>query len=659
VAIESAPSPPGAPGPTAERGDVHPEPAQAGVVARLSPPLAGFLVGVVAALLATLVLAALKALTVTLTLWRLEHPLLVLLVPALGGLLVGLGRRWWASDFASTLAGRLPDFDTSAGQFALALGTVLSGGVAGREEPVIGFVAALSRRLSLALRQRMVSLPGAVAAACAGGLAVAFGAPFAGLVFACELVAGRPRGADLVAVLVAAGGGALAGRLTGLAVELPVGNAPAQPGGWLVVLGVALAALIAGLALAALIGLLLQALRRVGAPLVLAPAVGGLIVGLLTLVSPAFAGTDPLAPALLREEVTALWLLTAAGRAASLIATLGFGGVGGVIAPVVGTGQALGAGMGALLDPFLPGNDPPTLALIGGMVTLATVVRTPFATALLALEAGADPLLVVALAILGWGAAALARVVEPWSVYRLLAPEPETPRGALAVPLLSTTLVRDVMVPASTTLAPGALAAEAVALVRQVREELPVVDGRGMLVGVLSPADAERALILAGPEALALDYARREFPTVLLYQTLDQALQELGSESVTAIPVVDPREPGKLVGLLRYRQVLDLLGLAPPPPHSAAPTTPGQDDGLPVLRIPIPAGSPWAGKRVRELRLPSQAFPAVIARGERRLPWRGESLLREGDVVLGFAPPAVAAELLRQAAGEGGPSDST
>ncbi|MCS6800376.1 MAG: chloride channel protein [Chloroflexota bacterium] len=636
--------------PLATKAIETPPPAvSSSLLGAMHPVVSGFAVGAIVAVAAALLLGAFNGFAGLVATARFESGVLLLIVlpPIVGGALVGIGRRWWGNGYHQLLSGHPAELPRAAGQFGLAAVTVLFGGVAGREEPVIALAAALGRRLGLLARQRTVSLRGMAAAAVAGGISTAFGVPFAGLLFALETVAGRPAAGDLVALLVAAGLGAVLGRLLGVAVPLPAGASPAEPGGWIVVAAVSVAALIVGLALSSLLGLLLTAHRRIGGLLPITPMIGGGIVGLLSVLSPAFAGNAPIAPALLAAGAEPLWLLTAAGRAAALAATLGLGGVGGVIGPIVGIGEALGAGLAGLLLPFLPGSDAATLALVGGMVLLATVVRAPFACAMLSLEFGADPGLVVFLAAVAWGAAEIARHAEPWSIYRLFDPERESASSSSLSPVLSTTLVRDLMETTYPTLAPTTTVADAAR--RIGNEEIPIVDAQGRLVGLSGPHEIEVALLTARGEASILPWARHEFPTVTPYQTIAQALEEPGVESVAAVPVVDPRAPMRLVGVLRRAAILARLGL--PGEKSERDVSPAPASAhLPVLTIAIRDGSPWAGKRVRELRLPRDAYLAFLQRGAARLPVRGDSLLRVGDILVGFAPEAVGNALQNDAA---------
>ncbi|GIW08591.1 MAG: hypothetical protein KatS3mg060_3396 [Dehalococcoidia bacterium] len=634
-----------------------PSPAEStSILGSLRPAVSGFVVGALAAVASVALLGLFKFLSGAATAFRLESglPLLVLLAPGVGGILVGIGRRWWGNGYDRLLSGRPAGVTQSLGQFGLAAATVVFGGAAGREEPTIALAASLVRRAGLLARQRAVSLRGIVAASVAGGLSTAFGAPFAGLLFAIETVAGRPTAGDLIALIVAAGLGALLGRLLGVAAALPVGMSPVEPGGWIALLAVAVAALVVGLATTSLIGLVLGTLRRLGAPLLVTPAIGGLIVGGLSLVSPAFAGIDPIPPALLATGPDPLWLVTAAGRASALVTTLGLGGVGGVIGPIIGVGEALGAGLGGLLLPFLPGGDPSTFALVGAVVLLATVVRAPFAGSLLAFEFGADPFLVLVIVALAWGAAEVSRRAEPWSIYRVLDTDAGRPQGPIATQLLSTTLVRDLMTTRYPTLAPTSTLGEAAEVIRARGEEAPIVDSRGVLIGLLGPHDIEGALLVTGRDSAVIPWARHEFPTVVPYQTIAQALDEPNIESVAAIPVVDPRDSSRLVGLLRRADVLQALGLASDRDDRAPFSTPPTAE-LPILEITIRDGSPWVGKRLRELRLPREAYLAFLQRGDVRLPVRGDSLLRAGDLLVGFAPPAVG-ESLRTEAAPGTPS---
>ncbi|MBN1558424.1 MAG: NAD-binding protein [Lentisphaerae bacterium] len=64
-----------------------------------------------------------------------------------------------------------------------------------------------------------------------------------------------------------------------------------------------------------------------------------------------------------------------------------------------------------------------------------------------------------------------------------------------------------------------------------------------------------------------------------------------------------------------------------------------------LLEIRIPPGSAWSGRALRDARLPRRAVVAALVRGEDAAIATGDTVLREGDRLVVFAPRGAAARL--------------
>src|ERR1700675_4909750 len=228
--------------------------------------------------------------------YRIE-PLRALLVPSLGGLLLGLAFLWFsrwrpAREIdpieANALHGGRMSF---RGSVIVALQTVWSSGVgasvgleAGYTQLASGIAASFGRAFHLRRPDQRIMVGCGAAAAIAG----AFGAPLAGAFYAFELVIGGYTPASLTPV----GVGAVAGYFVTHGFEAlslgigvgPVGDVRGRDLAIAALLGI-LAALI-GIAIMRGVALceVLLAKARIWPPL--RPALGGLVVGLLALVTP-------------------------------------------------------------------------------------------------------------------------------------------------------------------------------------------------------------------------------------------------------------------------------------------------------------------------------------------------------------------------------------
>ncbi len=162
----------------------------------------------------------------------------------------------------------------------------------------------------------------------------------------------------------------------------------------------------------------------------------------------------------------------------------------------------------------------------------------------------------------------------------------------------------------------------------------PVVDDQGYLYGIVTLTDLQ----LAAPEPgqTVLDICTREVVTCFPFETLVEALRKFDEKHVGRLPVVDPAEPGRLVGLLRRGDVMNALA------HAAA--LDQQDEELAVvhaldvpqsrfLEFTIRTGSPALGHRVCDLHLPADCLLVSIRRGPALLVPHGDTELIEGDRV--------------------------
>ena len=150
-------------------------------------------------------------------------------------------------------------------------------------------------------------------------------------------------------------------------------------------------------------------------------AVGGLFTGALGIFLPEILGTSyPVIRQTLSGESLCLWTLVAVffGKAIATSFTVGSGGSGGVFAPAIVCGGALGGAVGIVFARVLPaswGVHPAAFALVGMAGFLASAIRTPLTAIVMVAEiSGNHQLLVPAMWVCGiafW-------LNNGWSLYR-------------------------------------------------------------------------------------------------------------------------------------------------------------------------------------------------------------------------------------------------
>jgi CIC family chloride channel protein len=281
------------------------------------------------------------------------------------------------------------------GSIIVALQTTWSSGVgasvgleAGYTQLASGLAASLGRAFALRRADQRVMVGCGAAAAISG----AFGAPLAGAFYAFELVIGGYTPASLTPVGVAAVAGYFFTHGFG-ALSLGVSIGPV---GDVVGHDLALAALLGGLA--ALFGILIMrcvalcetGLVKTGLWPPLRPALGGLAVGLLALVTPRVMSSGH--GALHFSGLVSMPLQIIAGvfvlKALASIASLGSGFRGGLFFATLFMGALGGRLFADGVDQFWPGLslDPNVYAVIGMSALSASVIGGPLTMSFIALE---------------------------------------------------------------------------------------------------------------------------------------------------------------------------------------------------------------------------------------------------------------------------------
>ncbi len=337
-----------------------------------------------------------------------------ILVPSLGGLAVGLFglavARWWPRRpvdpiEANALFGGAMSLSDSLVVVAQTLLSNSVGASVGLEAGYTQIGAAAASKLGRSFRVRRSDLRLLVGCGAAGAIAAAFNAPLTGAFYAFELVIGTYSLATLAPVVVSAITAVFVLRVLSptdqaWALRLPT---TIETVDFLPILALGVVAALLGIAIMRAVTMTEAAFRASRVPAWLRPAIGGLAVGLLALVSPAVlssghaalrVGID--APYSL-QHVVLLLLLKALASAISI----GSGFRGGLFYASLFLGALLGkcfAGVVALTTATqaLPAI---VYALVGMSALAVAVVGGPLTMAFLALEStGSLPVTVAVLA---------------------------------------------------------------------------------------------------------------------------------------------------------------------------------------------------------------------------------------------------------------------
>src|SRR5215469_1418656 len=491
----------------------------------------------------------------------------LILVPVVGSLIIGLMARYGSEKIRghgipealeAILLGR-SRLDAKVAVLkplssAISIGT---GGPFGAEGPIImtggAFGSLFAQLFELSANERKTLL----VAGAAAGMSAIFGTPLAAIMLALELLLFEWKPRSLVPVAIASITAGIARYfLLGAPPIFPVIHHPVLSPStlWLAaVVGLAVGFASAGLTV--LVYFFEDRFSQLPIHWMWWPALGGLVVGVGGLIEPRVLGVGyDTIDALLNGTVSSPDLVKIAVLKALVWAVaLGSGTSGGVLAPLL----MMGGAVGTLLAPWLAPNDLPLCALLGMASMMAGTMRTPFTAIFFAVELTHDfqcmpHLLVGAIAAL---------FVTVLLMRRSILTEKIARRGhhisrEYSVDLFQLLRVKEVMAkkppsaPASMTVAELAgLIAEDVAPYAQ-RHGLPLVDEQGNLAGMITRADIMRALRNGKGEDTLLNAGTRDLVVTSPDELLSEAAAKMLGARIGRLPVVDPADPTKLVGYL-------------------------------------------------------------------------------------------------------------
>jgi chloride channel protein, CIC family len=441
-----------------------------------------------------------------------------------------------------------------------------SGGPFGAEGPIImtggAFGSMIAQLFHLTSAERKTLL----VAGAAAGMSATFAAPVASVLLAVELLLFEWKPRSLIPVAVASAMAAVCRRyLLGFGPLFPVPEHPLFIGvkG---ILGCVLVGLLAGV----LSVLLTQsiyaaedAFHKLPIHWMWWPAIGGLAIGLGGLVFPQALGVgyDTIGSLLQGSVTTHVILGVLLVKWFIWAVSLGSGTSGGVLAPLLMMGGALG-GLEAM---FLPAEGAGFWPLISMAAVMGGTMRAPLMAIIFAFELTHDgnsllPLLIASL---------MSYAVTVLTLKRSILTEKVARRGyhlsaEYAVDPLEILYVREVMRTDVVALPASRRLGEVQDLLRvdlnhpQEQRLLPVVDADGKLVGVLTRADMREAIAGGGDAALQRplrDIVRRETVETAPNEPLRAAVYRMADHGVTRMPVVE-RETGRFVGLISLDDLL-------------------------------------------------------------------------------------------------------
>jgi len=459
---------------------------------------------------------------------------------------------------------------TVLGKFFCTSVTLASGIPLGREGPAVqvggGIASVLGRRLGLRPEKVKALLPAGAAAA----IAAAFNTPLAAVLFALEEVMGDLHAPVLGSVVLASATSWVVLRL--LLGNNPLFNVPQYRLIHPLELGVyAVLGVIGGLVSVAFTKLLLGMRKRFlqfpKKTLWFQPVVGGLMVGLMGWFVPQVLGVgygyvgDALNGRMALKLMALLVILKLIGATTSYAS----GNAGGIFGPSLFIGAMLGGTVGSIAHHLLPTYTatPGAYALVGMGTAFAGIVRAPMTSVLMIFETTRDYTVIVPLMISNLVSFFISLRLQPVPIYTALAfqdgihlPTAETRRRHDQHRVIQAMHSTVEVLPAQATVGEALERTGSGAF-----RAWPVTDQRG-LIGVVSLVTLEHELAEgAAAKRLGELVDARPFPHVHPDQTLDLALERMGTAQLELLPVVSRADIHKLEGVITLRDVLNSFGV--------------------------------------------------------------------------------------------------
>ncbi len=559
---------------------------------------------------------------------------IVLLVPAVGGLIVGPIIYFLAPEAKGhgvpevmqailTKGGRIRPRVAFVKSVASAI-TIGTGGSVGREGPIIQIGASLGSTIGQFFSLPSKRLKTLVGCGAAAGIAAAFNAPIAGALFAVEIVLMDFTVAQFSPIVISAVmGTVISHSFEGKFAAFQVPAYHLQNAGEIFLyfaLGI-VAGFVSFLFIKVLYVFEDYWDNKLNIPGYFKPALGGLLLGGLALISPQIMGVgyDSINLALHGNIIWYLAIVLVLLKIFATSITLGSGGSGGIFAPSLFMGAMTGVAFGLLANYLFPGSvaDPGAYALVamGGLV--AGTTRAPITAIIIVFELTKDYDIVLPLMVTCILSMIVSTKLSKESIYtlKLILRNINIKEGG-ATNILKSLYVKDVYQPDFTAITEDKTFNDTVEAIVAARVPyVSVVDREGNLKGMISihniknflfDKDALEFVCIAG------DICDSSVAVAYLDENCKTALEKMDKAGYDGLPVVDRDNPTKQIGMIwrkdidnAYRHEEEYQEMTSDLADKITKSNMEKDvrfvEGYVLTEIPVP--KQFIGKSIRELNI--------------------------------------------------------
>ncbi len=498
----------------------------------------------------------------------------IILIPALGGLIVGPIIYWGAREAKGhgvpevmeailLKGGRIRQRVAFIKAIASSL-TIASGGPVGREGPIVQIGSSIASSIGQFFKLSESDLKTLVGAGAAAGISAAFNAPIAGALFSAEIILGNFAITSFAPIIVAS----VVGNMVLLAIEggakvfkVPVYsfNSPYE---LIIYFILGIISGIVGMIFIKFLYFSEEKWEKFKFSEPLKPMLGGIIIGIVALKFPHILGTGyETIDLALQENIGLLLALVLIFVKIFVTSTsLSSGSSGGIFAPSLFMGAQTGFFVGKISSMLFPSLHISTgaYALVGMGGVVAAAVQAPLTAIIIIFELTGDYNVILPLMMTCIIASLISEVFNEYSIYTLkLKLKGIYLREGVEVNILKKLKVKDiinkefVVVHQNTTA--NKLLEEAL---KGKHNVFIVVDSEEKFLGIITLNNLK--LILGEKETfekfLLADDIAMNVDTLTLDDNLETAMNLLGKLDIDELPVV---EKGKVLGVVYRKDVIE------------------------------------------------------------------------------------------------------
>lgn len=499
------------------------------------------------------------------------------IIPLIGGLLVGPIVYIYASEArghgvpevmnaVARLGGIIRPRVAAAKAVASAI-CIGSGGSAGREGPIVQIGSALGSTIGQVFRMGGNRVKVLVGCGAAAGISAVFNAPIAGVIFSLEIILGD-FGIRTFAPVI------LSSVVASVVTRTFLGNSPAFEvpaysliSAWELPMYAAMGALLGfvSVTFTRVLDWTEDYFEKIRFTNWMKPAVGGLLLGVLAIFYPQILadGYKTIHLTLAGDIAVTLMLILIAGKLIATCLTLGSGNSGGIFAPSLFMGAVAGGTFGSVVHKLFPSvtATPGAYALVGMAGLVAGATHALITALFIIYEMTLDYRIILPLMITVVFSVLVARKLYGESIYTIkLAKRGIEIRGGKDLAVLRAHTVSEVMEVEFETIRAYSTLAE---IFRKVEESsysyFIVVDADDHLKGVLSFQDLRNLLSEHSLDnwVIAQDLIGCDTVTLKTTDDLQTAHEQFSRRDFQLIPVVEPGNPFRVVGIVRRESLLD------------------------------------------------------------------------------------------------------